>query len=133
MITRKYKKICWLSIPFLIAILFLAFFSSLNHTKTLQGSHLFQNIIGDGEYTLYVTPTTTGPCTFQVYDFNNNIIYEVYDTRNNKLISEGRVAYTSEGYRPFMQMSLKNNITYAVTIKLLDKNTFDVAHIELCE
>ena len=128
--TRKYKKLCWVGITFLISILLLA---SFYNKKTLTGSHLFQNIIGNGQYTLYITPTTTGYYDCAVYDFNKDIIYEVYDTQTDRLVSQGSVGYTSEGYRPFIEMYLKNDITYAVNLRLVDKNTFGLAHIELCD
>ena len=128
--TKKSKKMHWLYITFLIAILF---FVSLGYSKTLKGSHLFQNIIGDGQYTLYITPTTTDFYTFQVNNFNNNAIYEVYNTRNDSLISQGSIGYTSEGYRPFIEMPLENSITYKVNLTLVDRYTLGFVHIKLCE
>lgn len=128
--TKKYKNICRFGITFLIVILF---FTSLDYNKSLKGSHLFQNIIGDGQYTFCITPSETDFYTFRIDDFNKNATYEVYNTQNDSLISQGSIGYTSEGYRPFIEISLENSITYKVNLTLVDKNTFSLAHIKLCE
>ena len=128
--TKKYIKIFWLGITFLIVILF---FTSQGYNNSLEGSHLFQNIIDDGQYTFSITPSETDFYTFRVDNFNKNAIYEVYNTQNDSLISQGSISYTSEGYRPFIEMSLENTITYKVNLTLVDKNTFSLVHIKLCD
>lgn len=74
---KKYKTLYWFGITFFIVILY---FTSLGYNKTLKGYHLLQNIIGDGQYTLHITPAETDLYTFQVDNLKKNAIYEVYNT-----------------------------------------------------
>ncbi len=58
--------------------------------------------------------------------------YEVYDIEKNVLIDSGHVGWV-EGYRPFIKMNLEQAHTYEVKLILKDKDTYKLAHIELCD
>lgn len=121
-----------IGVIFIMTIGIIIFFGE-DRGKKLEGSHLLQNIIGTGGYSFQVEALQTGEYTFEVYDFNKNMSYEVYDNESEKLICTGKVGYSSEGYRPFIEMSLEGGHTYKVECILEDVYTCKVANIKLCD
>lgn len=112
-------------------IIFLIFSGTvILKNRHLEGLHLLQNITGNGQYTFYVDAKQTGLHEYNVSRFNKNARYTVYNTQSEKLVSEGRFGYRSEGYYPFIEMMVENGNTYKIIIFLEDKFTFGWADIE---
>lgn len=106
----------------------------LSHSNNeLTGFHVFENIIGDGQYIFYIKPNKTATYTFRVNDFLKNGSYEVYNMENSKLVSSGTIGFRSEGYYPFIEMNLTKNKIYKIFFKLEDKNTYAFANVEYIE
>ncbi len=123
---RQYAK----KLP-LIGILLVVLLLIFGYNKQLNGPHFFENIISDGKYTFYISPTQTAYHTFSVSKFLVNANYEVYNVKTNELINEGCVGFRSEGYYPFIEMDLKKGNIYKVTLDLGDERQFGLAYIDL--
>lgn len=115
----------------LVTILLIVLLLIFGYNKQLRGFHFFENIISNGEYTFYVTPTQTAYHTFCVSKFLVDADYEVYNVQTNELVNTGNIGFTSEAYYPFIEMNLKKGNLYKVTLDLGEERQSGLAYIDL--
>lgn len=130
-LSLDFKRLWIWGMSIVTIVLIIALIIFLGNNKHLKGFHLLENIISDGKYTFYVDATQTGSYTFDVTNFTKDASYEVYHLKNNELVSQGAIGYVSEGYYPFINMTLNEGNTYKVILELKDKHTFKLVNIEL--